>query len=177
MGLRPRAIDASSPERRTMVGGIPVRLPFGLAAALLSTLIVAACGGSASPGATTGGAASTVDITLQEWAVVAASASVAAGDVTFKVTNTGPEDIHEFVILRTDLDPGALPTDETGTVTEDAEGIEVVDEIEDIPVGQTQELTTSLTAGAYVLFCNIYSEAENEAHYRLGMRTGFTVTE
>jgi len=109
--------------------------------------------------------------------VVATVGSVAAGDVTFKVTNTGPEDVHEFVILRTDLDPAALPTDATGAVIEDAEGIEVVDEIEDIPVGQTQELTTSLAAGAYVLVCNIYSEADNEAHYKLGMRSGFTVTE
>jgi uncharacterized cupredoxin-like copper-binding protein len=155
-----------------------MRVRLGLVATLVSAVIVAACsGGSASPGATTGETATTVDVTLQEWAVVATVGSVAAGDVTFKVTNTGPEDVHEFVILKTDLDPAALPTDETGAVTEDVEGIEVIDEIEDIPVGQTQDLTTSLAAGAYVLFCNIYSEAENEAHYRLGMRTGFTVTE
>lgn len=154
-----------------------MRVQFGLAAALAGALIVTACSsGSASPGATTGGAASTVDVTLQEWAVVAPD-SVAAGDVTFKVTNKGPEDVHEFVILRTDLDPGALPTDDTGTVTEEGEGIEVVDEIEDIPVGQTQELTASLAAGAYVLLCNIYSEEENEAHYKMGMRIGFTVTQ
>jgi len=155
-----------------------MRVRLGLAAALVSAVIITGCSsGSASPGATTGGTATTVDVTLQEWAVVATVGSVAAGDVTFKVTNTGPEDVHELVILRTDLDPAALPTDATGAVIEDAEGIEVVDEIEDIPVGQTQELTTSLAAGAYVLVCNIYSEAENEAHYKLGMRSGFTVTE
>jgi len=155
-----------------------MRARLGLAAALVSAVIIAGCGsGSASPAATTGGTATTVDVNLQEWAVVASVGSIATGDVTFKVTNTGPEDVHEFVILKTDLDPAALPTDATGAVIEDAEGIEVVDEIEDIPVGQTQELTTSLAAGAYVLFCNIYSEAENEAHYRLGRRSGFTVTE
>lgn len=155
-----------------------MRVRLGLAAALVSAVMIAGCGsGSGSPGATAGGTAAPVDVALQEWAVIAAPGSVAPGDVTFTVTNTGPEDVHEFVILRTDLDPAALPTDETGAVTEDAEGIEVVDEIEDIPVGQTQELTTSLAPGAYVLFCNIYSEAENEAHYKLGMRSGFTVTE
>jgi len=53
----------------------------------------------------------------------------------------------------------------------------VVDEIEDIPVGETQELTVTLAAGKYVLLCNIYSATENEAHYKLGMRTGFSVTE
>ena len=155
-----------------------MRVLFGLAAALASALIITACtSGSATPGATTGGAATTLDVTLQEWAVVAAQDSVAAGDVTFKVTNKGPEDVHEFVILKTDLDPSALPADDTGAVTEEGEGIEVVDEIEDIPVGQTQELTAVLAAGAYVLLCNIYSEEENEAHYKLGMRTSFTVTQ
>ena len=52
----------------------------------------------------------------------------------------------------------------------------VVDEIEDIPVGQTQELTVTLEAGRYVLLCNIYSADENEAHYQMGMRIGFEVT-
>ena len=33
------------------------------------------------------------------------------------------------------------------------EGIEVIDEIEDIPVGETQELTVTLEAGNYVLLC------------------------
>ena len=150
---------------------------FGLTAALASALIITACtSGSASPESATGTAASPVDVTLQEWAVVA-PASVGAGDVTFKVTNKGPEDVHEFVILKTDLDPGALPTDDTGAVTEEGEGIEVVDEIEDIPVGQTQELTASLAAGAYVLLCNIYSAEEGEAHYKFGMRSSFTVTQ
>jgi uncharacterized cupredoxin-like copper-binding protein len=116
-------------------------------------------------------------VTLQEWAVLPASESVAAGDVTFQVTNSGPEDVHEFVVLETDLDPGSLPTDDTGAVTEEVEGIEIVDEIEDIPVGQSQDLTVSLAAGKYVLLCNIYDETEQEAHYQLGMRIGFDVTE
>ena len=109
--------------------------------------------------------------------MVAAQSSVGAGPVTFKVVNSGPEDIHEFVILKSDLDPGALPVDDDGAVTEDGEGMEVIDEIEDIEVGETMELTTTLAAGSYVLLCNIYSAEEEEAHYRLGMRTGFTVTE
>ena len=98
-----------------------------------------------------------------------------AGDVTFAVTNTGPEDIHEFVVLKTDLDAGALPVDDTGAVSEEGEGITVVDEIEDIPVGESQDLSVSLDAGHYVLLCNIYSEDEQEAHYTQGMRTNFTV--
>jgi uncharacterized cupredoxin-like copper-binding protein len=147
---------------------------------LLSIFLLAACssgGGEASPApaGSAPAAGSPVAVTLQEWAVVPASASAAAGDVTFQVSNTGPEDVHEFVVLKTDLDAGALPTDDTGAVVEAGEGIEVVDEIEDIPVGESQDLTVSLEAGKYVLLCNIYSEDEQEAHYQLGMRTNFTV--
>ena len=101
--------------------------------------------------------------------------SAAAGDITFAVTNTGPEDVHEFVVLKTDLDPASLPTDDTGAVDEAGAGIEVVDEIEDIPVGESQQLTAALEAGKYVLLCNIYDETEQEAHYTMGMRTSFTV--
>ena len=106
-----------------------------------------------------------------------ASDSVPAGTVTFQVTNTGPEDVHEFVVLKTDLDPGALPVDATGAVTEEGAGIEVVDKIEDVAVGASPELTATLVPAKYVLLCNIYDETEKEAHYKMGMRTAFTVTE
>jgi uncharacterized cupredoxin-like copper-binding protein len=129
---------------------------------------------TASPAASA--AAGTVDVKLQEWAVVPAATSVAAGEVTFHVTNTGPADIHEFVVLKTDLDPGALPTDATGKVSEGGTGMEVIGEIEDIAVGQSQDLTVPLTAGKYVLLCNIYDETEKEAHYTMGMRIAFEVT-
>jgi len=149
---------------------------------LLAALVLAACSSGSespapagSPPAAGSPAAGAIAVTLQEWAVVPASASAAAGDVTFQVSNTGPEDVHEFVVLKTDLDAGALPTDDTGAVVEAGEGIEVVDEIEDIPVGESQDLTVSLEAGKYVLLCNIYSAEEQEAHYALGMRTNFTV--
>jgi len=129
---------------------------------------------SAVPSATTAGAA-TVQVTLQEWAVVPASSSAVAGQLTFQVRNSGPADVHEFVVLKTDLDPGSLPVDANGAVTESGTGIEVIDEIEDIPVGETQDLTVALTAGKYVLLCNIYSVDEKEAHYKLGMRVAFDV--
>lgn len=102
--------------------------------------------------------------------------SAPAGSVTFNVTNDGPADVHEFVVMRTDLAPDALPVDETGTVDEAGEGIiEVVGEIEDIAVGDSPSLTVDLEAGSYVLLCNIYSEEESEAHYAQGMRVAFTV--
>ena len=157
----------------------PTRRIAGVAIAVGSVL--AACGGGGtSPAATSAaaspaGVASSVNVTLQEWAVVPDADSASAGTVTFTVNNTGPEDVHEFVILKTDLDAAALPVDATGAVTEEGEGIAVVDEIEDIPVGTTQELSVTLEPGKYVLLCNIYSEEEQEAHYKMGMRTAFTV--
>lgn len=155
-----------------------------LAAVSVIALAIAACSGgqgspspaAASPSAA-GGTGTTVAVSLQEWSVLPESDSVPTGSVTFQVTNIGPEDVHEFVVLKTDLDPGALPVDANGAVTEEGEGIEVVDEIEDVAVGATPELTVTLAAGTYVILCNIYDETEKEAHYKMGMRTSFTVTE
>lgn len=136
-------------------------------------------GGAAGVSPSDGGAAgaSTVDVTLQEFAVVLGSDSAPAGDVTFNITNDGPNDIHEFVIFRTDLDPGGLPVDDRGVVDEEGDGIEAIDEVEDVGVGESAELSVTLEAGSYVLVCNIYDEDESEAHYAMGMRAAFTATE
>ena len=152
----------------------PLRLRV-LAGLSIVGLTAAACGTGSPTAAPTAAGPTTVKVTLQEWAVVPAPASVAAGAVKFEVTNSGPADMHEFVIIKTDLDPGALPVDSTGTVTEGGAGMTVVDEIEDILVGQTQELSVTLAAGKYVLLCNIYSADEQEAHYTMGMRVAFEV--
>ena len=158
--------------------------PYRVTAAVATTLalVLAACAsdaGSSDGGGATSGAdgATSVDITLQEFSVLPSVDSAPAGEVTFNVTNDGPEDVHEFVVIATDLDAGDLPTDEHGAVDEDGEGIEVVDEIEDIPVGETQQVTVDLAAGTYVLVCNIYDEDEDEAHYQTGMHTNFEVSD
>ena len=90
---------------------------------------------AASPAAASEGAA--VDVTLQEYAVLPAVDSVAAGEVPFTVTNAGPNDMHEFVIIRTDLAPDALPTTPDGAVDEEGAGITVIGEIEPFAPGQT----------------------------------------
>ena len=154
----------------------------GVFAAL--SLFAAACSSDDDGGETggpngTGGtsAGNAVDVTLQEFAVLPATDSAPAGDVTFSVTNTGPEDTHEFVVFRTDLAPDALPTGEDGSVDEEGEGLESVNEIEDIAVGDTQSLTVTLDAGSYVIICNIVEDEGDETivHYQQGMRTAFTV--
>ena len=147
-------------------------IPLASLSALM--LVASACGTSSSPSAA-GPDGTTINVTLQEWSVLPEVASAAAGEITFHVTNDGPEDVHEFVVIKTDLEPGDLPTDDTGAVDEAGEGITVMDEIEDIPVGESQDLSVALDAGHYVLLCNIYDETEQEAHYTMGMRTNFTV--
>jgi len=122
-----------------------------------------------------GGGGGTVDVTLQEFAVVPAGPSVGSGEVTFNATNKGPDDVHEFVVFKTDLSPVDLPTNPDGSVNEEGEGIKLIGEIEDIPVGETQSVTLDLESGSYVLICNIYTKSEKESHYQEGMRTSFTV--
>jgi len=142
-----------------------------------ATLVLMGCtDGGESPSAADGGGTS-VNVTVQEWAVLPDPTSVSAGDVTFSITNDGPEDLHEFVVIATDVDPGELPTDETGAVSESGEGMTVIGEVEDIEIGATEELTVSLDPGNYALICNIYSEEEAESHYQMGMYTAFTVNE
>jgi uncharacterized cupredoxin-like copper-binding protein len=149
------------------------------ATAIVSLALVGCTDTTASPSADgDGGDATAVAVTLQEWAVVPDADSAPAGDVAFTITNDGPDDIHEFVVIRTDLDPADLPVDADGVVDEEGEGIEeVMGEIEDIAVGASEELTLTLEAGNYVLLCNIWSEEESEAHYAMGMHTAFTVDE
>ena len=141
-----------------------------VASLILAALALPACGGDDE-----GGGESTVAVTLQEFAVVPDTASVDAGSVTFEATNEGPDDPHELVVVKTDLDPQSLPTDENGAVDEGGDGVEVIGEIEEFDVGQTESITFDLEAGSYVLICNVWDEDEQEAHYQEGMRTALTV--
>ena len=150
-----------------------------LAACVLLAATAVACGdddddedGGETPAA---GDGNVVEVQVAEFSVIPDPSTVSAGEVTFRVTNDGPDDVHEFVIISTDLDDEDLPKADDGSVLED--DLEVVDEIEDIPVGETQELSVDLPAGSYVLICNIVEEADGEieAHYSLGMHRAFTV--
>ena len=146
-------------------------------AAMVLTVAGTACGNDepAGGGEPTGGG-ETVQITLQEWAVANDPSEVSAGPVTFEITNEGPDDVHEFVVIKTDLAITDLPTDETGAIDESGGGMEVIDEVEEIEVGASESLSVDLEAGAYALVCNIYDETEKEAHYQEGMRTSLIVS-
>jgi len=117
-----------------------------------------------------------VNVELVDFSVIADS-SEAAGQVTFNIENTGPDHMHEFVVVKTDLDAAALPTADDGSVDEEAAGVEVVDEVEEIAVGGSETLTVALDPGHYALICNVVhmEEGETFVHYDLGMRMDFTV--
>lgn len=144
---------------------------------LVTVLIAAAAcatddgGEQAEPTAPPAEAASTIEVTLQEWAVLPSPNMGAAGEVTFEVSNTGEEE-HEFVVVRTDFDPGELPTTEDGSVDEDA--VDVVGEVEELEPDASDSVSVALEAGSYALICNLV-DSDGRIHYRLGMRTGFTV--
>jgi uncharacterized cupredoxin-like copper-binding protein len=156
---------------------VPVERRRGTVASRLQRLfVVSAAIAIALTAGSCGGGGGTVNVTLQEFSVGTDPTTIEAGEVVFEATNDGPDDVHEFVVFRTDLGLTELPTDENGAVVETGEGIELIGEIEDIPVGETQNVTLELEAGNYVFICNIWDEDEQEAHYQEGMRTSFTVS-
>ena len=154
-----------------------VRSRPGLVMACTLLLGLAACGDGETTGPASPGAGTTVAVTLQEFSVLPSQDSAPAGEVTLEAENTGPHEVHELVVILTDLGPDALPTAEDGSVDEAGEGIEVLGEIEQFTVGETRTLTLDMEAGDYVFVCNVVEVKgeETEAHYALGMRTAFTV--
>ncbi len=128
----------------------------GLALAFLVLPALAACGGSGA-----------VNAEVKSYAIDTAS-TVSAGQVTFHVSNVTTDNVtHEFVIVKTDLDSADLPVDADGNVDEDQ--ITVVDEVEDLEPGNSEDLTVNLDPGHYVIMCNV------EGHYKQGMHTNLTV--
>ena len=126
-------------------------------------VVVAGCGAStASPSAP---AAGSISVTLSEWAVTPATPSASAGEITFVVSNSGAQ-VHEFVVVKTDLKGDTLPVVNNKI---DESSLTPVDEIEDIAIGSSPTLKVTLAAGHYVLLCNI------ETHYGLGMHADFDV--
>lgn len=122
--------------------------------------LLAACGGSNSVDVTEG----TPD---QTYVLQLSKDSAKSGEVTFHVTNNASSETHEFVIVKTDQSADSLPLDADGNVDEDQ--IDVVDEVEDLEPGNSEDLTVNLPAGHYALICNLPD------HYAQGMHADFTV--
>lgn len=113
-----------------------------------------------------------VDVTLKSYGIELSANTVSAGNVVFHVSNVATDQMHEFVIFRTDLPEDQLPRTVDGNVDEEGAGVTHIDEVADMAVGQVSDLTVKLDRGRYVLVCNL---TENSMHYMAGMHIVFTV--
>ncbi|HUH12649.1 MAG TPA: cupredoxin domain-containing protein [Longimicrobiales bacterium] len=104
----------------------------------------------AAPAPDTAAAASSVQVTLSEWAVTPSRDELRAGPVTFQVSNTGQH-------------PHILEVE--------GQGMEV--ETDTIPPGGRTTLLADLEPGEYELYCPI--ESEDGSHEQLGMRSRIVV--
>jgi hypothetical protein len=122
-------------------------------------------------------ATSTVNVQLNEFAIVLDTNTAPAGKIAFVATDTGQEP-HELVILHGG--PNNLPTDKDGALDEKKlPGGTLVGEIEPFPAGETCDGTFDMSPGEYTLICNVVETEENgkhESHLKEGMLTTFTVT-
>ena len=95
---------------------------------------------------------------------------IRAGKVTFNVTNTSQNIVHEFVVVKSDKPiESLLYNEDEKEIKEDA--LEVVNEIEDIEPRKSGSLTVNLEPGSYILFCN------KAGHFKAGMVNHLTVIE
>jgi len=138
-----------------------------IAVAALTVFPVAACASDGS--GSTAADEETVAVTLDDGVVTLTPDAVSAGAVALTATNEGTQ-VHEFEVLGVPegVDANALPVqDNVADVA--SQGLEVVDEIEDIAPGTTAELSLDLEPGTYVVICNL------AGHYAMGMHATLTV--
>ena len=94
--------------------------------------------------------------------------TVPAGPVTFHIVNGADDMLHEFIVVKTDLESTNLPLDPvTSRVNEDA--IEIVASQDNIEPAHSRDLNVVLGEGHYVLICNL------PGHYLQGMMVDFNV--
>jgi uncharacterized cupredoxin-like copper-binding protein len=94
---------------------------------------------------------------------------VRAGPVLFKVKNQSPNSVHEFLVLRTDLDPASFPMAEDGTKVDESR-LSGIKELGDLEPGKSGHMQMNLSPGRYVLFCN------QPGHFTAGMFATLNVT-
>jgi uncharacterized cupredoxin-like copper-binding protein len=111
---------------------------------------------------TSADAASTVNVRLADFSVSPSPRSVAHGRVTFVVRNSADME-HELIVIKTRRRASGLPL-RNGKASESGSKGEI-----EVEGGDRERKTLNLTAGHYVLICNVGQ------HYRAGMRANFTV--
>ncbi len=152
---------------------------------IVGSLAVIACGGGGNgdDGNGSSGSSNTVSISMDDqggtYTMATSPGSVAAGSVTFDISNVGLI-AHEFKVVKLNdagmaADLANLPT-EAGLISETGNMVDGVGTVlgslleADLPADSSDELTLNLDAGEYMLLCNVAT------HYQLGMWSEFTVT-
>jgi len=125
---------------------------------MLAALSLTACGSNA------------VDIALTNHKIAPSVPSARAGDITFNIKNSSTDLVHEVIVIKTDLAVEKLPLRGDGSGRVDEAKVDVRGAKEDIAVGKSETLTVNLSAGRYILLCNV------DDHYSKKMYTEFTVT-
>lgn len=115
------------------------------------------------------GVETTVEVGLSDFSVEPQTSEVPAGQITFKPTVVDKSEGHNFVVVKTDLAPDALPTLPAGNADTTADEVELMGFLNTFAPGETPTLNVSASPGKYVLICNIVD------HYKRGMRAAFTV--
>jgi uncharacterized cupredoxin-like copper-binding protein len=110
-----------------------------------------------------------VDMSKATLGIKTSRASAQAGDVTFEVTNTSKEMVHEMILLylKDPTKPLAY-LDKEFRVDEDKSGDK--GEVSELDPGKSGTLTVTLQPGKYLLICNV------PGHYAAGQWTEFEVT-
>jgi uncharacterized cupredoxin-like copper-binding protein len=110
-----------------------------------------------------------VTVVMDEYTLEPDPSAAKAGTITFTAENEG-DIAHQLLVLRTRRDAGDLPTSKQGIVRVGRGGVERAGEIALVAPGESEPASLDLTAGTYVLICNI------AGHYTNGMRAGFRVS-
>lgn len=113
-------------------------------------------------------AAPGVDLSKATMGITATPVTVPAGDVTFDVTNTSKDMVHEMLVLYL-----ADPTKPLPYIADDdrvdEENANDKGEVSELDPGKSGSLTLTLDPGKYLLICNV------PGHYSGGMWTEIDV--
>jgi uncharacterized cupredoxin-like copper-binding protein len=110
-----------------------------------------------------------VDLSKAPMGMKLSRASVPAGPVTFEVTNSSKDTVHEMIVMYLADPSKPLPyLQSESRVDEDKAGDK--GEVSELDPGKSGSLTVDLKPGKYVLICNV------PFHFTAGMWTTFEVT-
>lgn len=108
------------------------------------------------------------DMSLALMGLTLSADTVAAGEVTFEVVNNSPDMEHEMVVSLVKDENKPLPQKKgNNQVNEKAYGS--LGEVAELKPGKSGSLKLKLSAGRYILYCNV------DGHYKRGMWTLLTV--